>query len=84
MPRTARHIGTLHLKNVIWQGRNQAIHWEEGGFTQPVRDCVPRRWRGIQDPKFNEYTSRNMAFAVVSLLGWSDIPDFDRDMLSLG
>jgi hypothetical protein len=78
-----RSIGTLHLKKVMWQGRNQAIHWDEGGFTQPVRDVFEVLARDL-DPKFNEYTSRNMAFEVVSLLGWRGFPDFGRDMLSLG
>jgi hypothetical protein len=77
-----RCIGTLHLKNVIWQGRNQAIHWDEGGFTQPVREVFETLAKDL-DPKYNEYTSRNMAFEVVSLLGWRGLADFERDMLSL-
>jgi hypothetical protein len=67
----------------MWQGRNQAIHWDEGGFTQPVRDVFELLASDL-DPKFNEYTSRNMAFEVVSLLAWRGFPDFERDMLSLG
>lgn len=78
-----RHIGTLPLKDVIWQSRNQAIHWDEGRFKQPVRDVFATLARE-SDPKFNDFTSRNMAFEVVSLLGWHSFSDFERDMLSLG
>lgn len=78
-----RHIGSLHVKNVIWQSRNQAIHWDEGRFTQPVRDVFEALARDL-DPKFNSYTSKNMAFEVVNLLGWRGFPEFERDMRSLG
>ena len=78
-----RHIGTLPIRDVIWQGRNQAIHWDEGRFTPPVRVVFEGLAREI-DAKFNPFTSRNMAFEVVSLLGWRAFTDFERDLLSLG
>jgi hypothetical protein len=78
-----RHIGLLPMRNVIWQGRNQAIHWDEGRFTQSVRTVFEGLARDI-DPKFSAFTSRNMAFEVVSLLGWRGFADFERDLLSLG
>src|ERR1700730_14801896 len=34
-----RLIGSQSVKNVIWQGRNQAIHWDEGNFKRPVVNC---------------------------------------------
>jgi hypothetical protein len=78
-----RHIGTLPVRDVIWQGRNQAIHWDEGRFTPRVR-LVFEGLAGDIDPKFNGFTSRNMAFDVVSLLGWRGFADFERDLRSLG
>jgi len=33
---------------------------------------------------FNAFTSRNMAFEVMSLLGWRDFADLQRGLLSLG
>ena len=35
----ARLIGKVCLDEVIWQGRNQALHWEEGQFSQKVEAC---------------------------------------------
>ncbi len=78
-----RHIGLLPMRDVIWQGRNQAIHWDEGRFTPPVRTVFEGLARDI-DPKFSAFTSRNMAFEVISLLGWRGFTDFERDLLSLG
>ena len=77
-----RLIGTQPLKDVIWQGRNQAIHWEEGNFNQKVIDCFQKLEQDI-DIKFAGYTTKCMAFDVVELLGWNNKSDFDRDMQSL-
>lgn len=77
-----RHIGTLTLKDVIWQGRNQAIHWDEGKFTRPVHVVFEGLAEEI-DAEFGAFTSRSMAFEVVSLLGWRGFPDFEGDLLSL-
>src|SRR5262249_51212098 len=34
-----RPIGRETLKNVIWQARNQSMHWEENAFRQPTTLC---------------------------------------------
>jgi len=77
-----RLIGTQPLKKVIWQGRNQAIHFEEGNFTQAVTNCFNQLTQEI-DPKFNQFTTRNMAFDIVELLNWKSFDDFKNDLLLL-
>jgi hypothetical protein len=77
-----RLIETQPLKNVIWQSRNQALHWEDGAFQQPVDRCFDALATDT-DPKFRDYTSRNMARDVLGLLGWEDFADFQKDMLLL-
>ncbi|MEQ8819807.1 MAG: hypothetical protein RLY93_06150 [Sumerlaeia bacterium] len=77
-----RPIGTQHLRDVIWEARNQAAHWEEGNFRQPVTDCFNAFATDI-DPKFGSFATRNMAFDVVEVLGWKDFASFEKDMLSL-
>jgi hypothetical protein len=45
---------TLHgqsLKNIIWQSRNQAMHWDEGKFSQAVQDCFQALARDV-DSRF--------------------------------
>lgn len=77
-----RSIGSQSLKSVIWQARNQSIHWEDGVFKPPVVACFTALESDI-DPKFGEYTKRNMSFDVMDLLGWTDFSKFESDMLSL-
>lgn len=70
------------LKNVIWQGRNQALHWEEGNFKKPVTDCFEMLKQG--DARFTPYRQRSMGPELLAVLGWKDFTDFERDMLTLG
>ena len=76
---SGRLIDGQELKEIIWQGRNQSLHWEEGTFRKPVEQCF-KYLANHSDPIFNDYTSRNMAFDVVELLGWKTFNDFSKDM----
>lgn len=78
----SRFIGSQSLKNIIWQARNQAIHFEEGNFKHPVIDCFDKLTNEI-DPKFNRFRTSNMAFEIVELLNWKSFQDFKNDMLLL-
>jgi hypothetical protein len=70
------------LKDVILQGRNQALHWEEGNFKPAVVQCFTAL-ANERDPKFAAYTMRNLALDVVDLLGWTDFAAFKADMMLL-
>jgi hypothetical protein len=78
---SARQIHGLELKEVIWQGRNQASHWEEGALRPPVVACFESL--KAADAIFDDYLTRNLAFEIVLLLGWSDWASFERDMRSI-
>lgn len=77
-----RLIGTQPLKTVIWQGRNQAMHWEEGNLSAAVVQCFETllKERGAA---FADFRTRGMGFEVVSELGWKTAADFERDMALL-
>ncbi|MFY1623723.1 hypothetical protein ACN268_11010 [Micromonospora sp. WMMD735] len=78
-----RQIGTSGcLRNVIWQARNQALHWEDRSFKAGVVGCFDALAAEV-DPVFTEYTQRNMSFEVVKLLGWRSMRAFEVDLLSL-
>lgn len=77
---SGRAIGSQGLKDVLWQGRNQAIHWEEGNFRKPVEDCFSALTTDI-DSKFSQFKTRSMASDVVELLGWKSFDDFKADLL---
>jgi len=76
-----RLIGTSPLKDVVWQGRNQALHWEEGKVHPPVEKCFQAL--SALKSTFGDYNSRNLAFDVVELLEWKTFEAFRDDLLSL-
>src|SRR5258705_8470239 len=75
-----RLIGSQPLRDVIWQGRNHAIHWEEGNPHPAVEACFNTL---IADfgPSFADYRTRNLAFEIVQELDWRSYPKFRDDML---
>lgn len=79
-----RLVGSETLKNIIWQGRNQAIHCEEGNPNQKVKDCFANLSNDYGDD-FDitmDYTD-NKAKNIVDLLEWSDYDNYEKDMISL-
>ncbi len=77
-----RRIGTHeNLKNVIWQGRNQAMHYEEGRYNQNVRDCFQNLFNDF-GTTFNLGTN-NLALAVIDILGWDSYSKYENDLISL-
>lgn len=74
-----RSVNGLPLHEIIWQGRNQALHWEEGDFHSPTQKCFEFLAANV-DRKFAEYKNRSMAYDVVCLLGWRTPEDLMRDM----
>lgn len=77
-----RLIGRQPLKQVIWQGRNQALHWEDGNPHPPVKRCFDMLAADF-DQAFTGYAARNLAFEVVRLLGWESYEFFYSDLRSL-
>lgn len=77
-----RLIGSQALKEVIWQARNQTMHWEEGKLHPPVVQCFETliKERG---PAFTDFRTRGMGFEVVRDLGWKTVADFEKDMMLL-
>ena len=74
-----RELVGLTAHEIIWQGRNQAMHWEEGNPHPPVVRCF-EHLAANADASFSEYRNRSMAYEVVNLLGWKTVVDFRRDM----
>ncbi len=75
-------IGSQSLKDVIWQGRNQSLHWEDGKPHPPVRECFDKLAAEVSST-FADYTDRNMSIDVVEFLGWEDFAAFNKALLSL-
>jgi hypothetical protein len=78
-----RLIGTQSLSVVIWEARNQAMHWETGDAHKLTEACFETLAHDV-DPKYGEYRERSLAFDVVELLGWRTVDAFNADLGSLG
>jgi hypothetical protein len=83
MPPTGRAIGTQALSVVLWEARNQAMHWETGNAHDRTASCFETLAHDI-DAKYGEYVRRSLAFDVVDLLGWRSMEAFHEDLSSLG
>jgi hypothetical protein len=77
-----RNIGTLSLKTIIWQGRNQSLHFEEGKFSPQVTTCFNELVKNY-GLEFANFHNKNMAFEIIKLLDWKNWDSFYRDLLSL-
>ena len=76
-----RDIHGISLSDLIWMGRNQGLHWEEGNFGKGVTACFDQL--AAADAAFANYTTQSMGFEIVHLLGWRDYAAFEGDMRSL-
>jgi hypothetical protein len=83
MSPTGRPIGTQALSVVVWEARNQAMHWEMGKVHKPMAACFETLARDV-DPKYGDYMQRSLAFDVVDLLNWRTVARFNEDLGSLG
>lgn len=76
-----RYIGTVNIRDIIWEARNQAIHYEEGSFNQRVTTLFQtlEAENGIE---FNlgVHPNQSRAKQVFQLLGWDDYGNYSKDM----
>ena len=79
-----RKIGSLHITDIIMQGRNQSLHHEERAFKQPVVE-VFRVLEFEQGERFalSKHPRQNLARQVAELLGWTSYDAYAQDMESL-
>ena len=76
-----RIIGQENLKNIIWQGRNQAMHFEEGKYGKRVEECFKKL--EIDFGNRFELSDRNLSYDVLMLLGWESYTAYEKDMTLL-
>jgi hypothetical protein len=80
-----RVIGKEVLKNIIWQGRNQSMHYEEDNFNPAVKTCF-QNLEDFFDDEFSLtlHSSENLAQKIViNVLDWNDYQVYKYDMISL-
>lgn len=82
---SGRRVGTSQLKDIVWQARNQALHYEEGHF-KPWVLAVFAALEASHGATFSlaTHTKKSLAKQVVDLLGWTTYEDYLADATSLG
>ncbi|MBR8177029.1 hypothetical protein [Burkholderia ambifaria] len=76
-----RKIGSVSIRDIIWQARNQALHFEEENFKPPVINLFGTL-TAEQGPSFSLalHVRQSRAKQVVDLLGWSTYDTYVQDM----
>lgn len=75
-----RVVVGMPLHEIIWQARNQALHWEDGAFHPPTVTCF-ENLAANADPVFGQYKHRSLAYEIILLLGWRSPNEFHQDMM---
>lgn len=79
-----RLVGTTSLKEIVWQGRNQAIHYEENNPHPPVVTL----FQSLENQFGNDFslsanTGKSLAKRIIDLLEWHNLDKFNDDMQAL-
>jgi hypothetical protein len=79
-----KRLGSETLKNVVWEGRNQAMHWDDGIYNKPAIACFANLERDF-GPQFSLGGSpaSSLAKVVIGLLKWIEFDIYMNDMHSL-
>lgn len=84
-----RSIGTVTVRDIIWQARNQSMHYEEeASRITPAKQQMLRVFATLeleQGPEFSlaQHPQQSRARQILRLLGWRDLASYQSDMHSL-
>lgn len=83
-PKGAEILGLL-VKDIIWEGRNQSIHYEN---PKEISDAVVELFGRIDGARndgvsWDPRSQYNYAFDIINFLGWLDWKQFKGHMLSI-
>lgn len=63
----ARKIGSLNIVEVIWEGRNHAMHWDEGAPREKVKNMLNSL---AADLNIAIESGKNNCLSILGALGW--------------
>ncbi len=78
--RNEKMIGSQPITNVIWEGRNHAMHYETGPPNPPVAQMLAGLGR---DFKTLLRADQNNSLAILDLLGWNEATAVLTDLRDL-
>jgi hypothetical protein len=70
------------LKDFIWWGRNQSLHYEEGNFKFGVTSFFNTLCQKYGN-KFSLEKNDNLAKEIITFLKWTSYDAYKKDMLNL-
>lgn len=81
---SGRSVGSLSLRDVIWQARNQSMHYEEGTYKPAVTSLFStlEKEHGHRF-SLSAHPKQNRAKQVIDLLGWKNYRSYLLDMQAL-
>lgn len=79
-----RKIGTVAVRDIIWQARNQALHYEDGTFSKAVTGLFAtlETEQGMQF-SLTQHAKQTRAKQILGLLGWSGYDAYLADVTIL-
>ena len=79
-----RSVGSLTVRDIIWHGRNQSMHYEEGSYKKPLI-CLFSTLESEQGSQFSlaNFPKQNRAKQILDLLGWKNYEAYRQDMQRL-
>jgi hypothetical protein len=81
---TGRMLGSLAIRDIIWQARNQSMHYEEGTFKKALLDLFStlEKEQGSQF-SLTMHPKQNRAKQVFDAVGWTSYELYLQDMKAL-
>ena len=76
-----RLVGSQHLSSVIWNGRNQTMHFEDGKPNNQTPNCLDILHKEFSlDISDLASKPRSLAKDIIGLLGWHSYEIFANDI----
>jgi hypothetical protein len=72
---SGRIINNEPIKNIIWQGRNQSMHFEEGNYKTPTIRCFSNIGLTLH--------VENLAKEIIDLLDWTTYDNYKNDLIRI-
>lgn len=79
-----RALGSLCLRDVIWQARNQSMHYDDGEPKEPVLILFKTLTKQYGEQfSLVKYAKQSRAKQVLDVLGWNSYESYLHDMQEL-
>lgn len=79
-----RALGSLYLRDIIWQGRNQSMHYDDDKPKEPVLILFKTLTQQYGEQfSLAKYAKQSRAKQILDVLGWNSYESYMHDMQEL-